>query len=240
MELPPEQMARAFGRAVFLSHVNAPDMPVFPGDPAPVFRQICSVETHGFALQTVTMGEHSGTHWGAPGHFHDGEARAHDLPAASFVLPAVVLDIRNKTAKDPDYALCLEDILVFEQAHGRILPHSMVIAFTGWQELWSDPEAYLNMDAHGVLHYPGIGRDAAKWLVDERQIGGLGSDTHGIDPGADQTKATNTLLLQGARIHLENLAGLQQLPPIGAWIVVGGMRNRNGSGGQATVFGFLP
>ena len=62
----------------------------------------------------------------------------------------------------------------------------------------------------------------------------------GIDPGADTTFRANQLLLQDHRIHLENLAGLSQMPPAGGWIITGGIRIRAGSGSPATVFGLIP
>jgi hypothetical protein len=87
---------------------------------------------------------------------------------------------------------------------------------------------------------PGIRAEATQWLIDKRELGGLGTDTHGVDPGADVTFLTNTLLLADHRIHIENMAGLDQLPAKGAWVVVGGVRNAGGSGSAATVFGLIP
>jgi hypothetical protein len=43
----------------------------------------------------------------------------------------------------------------------------------------------------------------------------------GIDPGADTTFRADQLLLQEHRIHLENLAGLCQMPLAGGWIITG-------------------
>jgi hypothetical protein len=40
-----------------------------------------------------------------------------------------------------------------------------------------------------------------------------------------------------ARFTLENLTGLQRMPASGGWIVVGGPRNRRGSGAPSTIFG---
>jgi kynurenine formamidase len=42
------------------------------------------------------------------------------------------------------------------------------------------------------------------------------------------------------RLHLENLCGLNQMPPAGGWIIIGGLRIRAGSGSPATVFGLIP
>ena len=49
-----------------------------------------------------------------------------------------------------------------------------------------------------------------------------------IDPGADTTVRANQLLLQDHRIHLENLAGLSEMPSAGGWIITGGIRIRAG------------
>ena len=57
--------------------------------------------------------------------------------------------------------------------------------WTGFEDRWDDPPAYLNADAAGRLHYPGFGAEAARWLIEERSIGALGIDTMGIDRGAD-------------------------------------------------------
>ncbi|MEZ5217060.1 MAG: cyclase family protein [Ilumatobacteraceae bacterium] len=232
--------SEGLGDVVFLSHVNTETMPIFPGDPVPVIEDTFTVENDGFKLQTVTIGDHSGTHWGAPCHFNEGEACAQDMNPEDFVHPAVVVDIRAQSAADPDYALTVEDLKKFERRNGRIPRDAVVIAWTGWQEKWNDAAAYFNQDADEVMHYPGISAEATSWLIDTRRLGGLGIDTHGVDPGADVTYLTNTLLLQDHRIHIENMTGLEQLPPIGAWVVVGGVRNEGGSGSPATVLGLIP
>src|SRR6202011_4251763 len=99
---------------------------------------------------------------------------------------------------------------------------------------------YLNQDAGGGLHYPGFGVEAVRWLVEHRDVGALGTDTLGIDPGCDTGFGANRALLSGHRMHLENLCGLSQMPPAGGWIVIGGLRLEHGSGSPATVFGLIP
>jgi kynurenine formamidase len=229
-----------FGKVVFLSHVNTVGMPIFPGDPPFELETLFTVENDGFKLNKMTIGEHSGTHWGAPCHFNDGEPCADQMDAKDFFHPAAVVDARRQTAKDPDYALTVADLKRFERKHGRIPRNAVVVMWTGWQERWGDPGAFFNQDADGVMHFPGISVEATQWLIDHRKLGGLGIDTHGVDPGSDTSYATNTLLLQGHRIHIENMAGLDKMPPNSGWIVVGGVRNEGGSGSPATVFGLVP
>ena len=229
-----------FDKVVYLSHINKPGMPIFPGDPKFQLRTLYTVEEDGFRLNFAGLGEHSGTHWGAPCHFNASERCAEDMAPKDFFHPAVVVDARSQSRRNPDYALTVADLKRFEERHGRIPDDALVIMWTGWQERWISPESYFNVGSDGVLHFPGISVQATRWLIDERALGGLGIDTHGVDPGIDELYRTNTLLLKRHRIHLENLGGLQQMPPNGAWVVVGGVRNQGGSGSPATVFGLIP
>ena len=50
----------------------------------------------------------------------------------------------------------------------------------------------------------------------------------------------SVLLYDRHRISLENLANLESLPARGAWVLVGGPRNKAGSGSTATIYGVLP
>jgi kynurenine formamidase len=163
------------------------------------------------------------------------------------------VDIRDKTAADPDYALTGADVLTWEGRHGQVRAGSVVLLYTGWQEKWKDPAAYLNPDASGNLHFPGFGTDAARFLLAERGIAGLGIDTHGVDGGRDTTFGVNAqvlaqgrILAQGTgcperpRVVLENLANLDRLPPTGATLVIGVLRLRGGSGSPVSVMAFVP
>jgi kynurenine formamidase len=229
-----------FRQVVFLSHVIGEGTPVFPGDPSVEIRPVATIEQDGYYLQSLTVGEQSGTHWAAPAHFHAGQAAADDLDPGDFFHPAVVLDVRAAAARDPDLALDVAEIRRWESAFGPIPPGTAVIMWTGFEDRWDDPVAYLNADSAGQLHYPGFGAEAARWLIEHRSASVLGTDTMGVDPGADTAFAANQLLLRAHRLHLENLCGLGQMPPTGGWIVIGGLRIRSGSGSPATVFGLIP
>ena len=109
-----------FSKVVFLSHVNTVGMPIFPGDPDFELETLFTVENDGFKLNKMTIGEHSGTHWGAPCHFNAGERCAEDMAAEDFFHPAAIVDARKQSAKDPDYALTVADLKRFERKHGRI------------------------------------------------------------------------------------------------------------------------
>jgi kynurenine formamidase len=229
-----------FSRVVFLSHVLSDRTPVFPGDPQVELTTAATIAVDGFYLQRLACGEQSGTHWAAAAHFHPGEPAADDLDAADFFIPAVVLDRRLEAAADPDYAVSTGDIDRWESDFGPIPPGAAVLLLTGYDALFANPHAYLGIDAVGGMHYPGFSSQAAQWLVDHRGIGALGTDTMGVDPGADSAFGANRALLHGRRMHLENLRGLAELPPAGGWIIVGGIRTAAGSGSPATIFGLVP
>jgi len=229
-----------FARVVFLSHAVRAGDPVFPGDPPVQVSPAATIETDGYHLQLLVTGEQAGTHWAAPAHFHADQAAADDLDPGDFFFPAAVLDVRAEAKEDADFTLGVPDITRWEAESGLIPPDSAVIMWTGFEDRWDDPQAYLNPDPAGGLHYPGFGARAARWLIEQRAVRALGIDTMGIDPGADTSFGANRLLLREHRMHLENLTGLGEMPPAGGWIIVGGMRIRGGSGSPATVFGLIP
>src|SRR5262245_48174201 len=77
-------------RLINLSHVNDPATTnVYPGDPPFELETIATIENEGYYLQYVREGEHTGTHWGAPGHFNAGEPLADDLDLGDLFRPAV-------------------------------------------------------------------------------------------------------------------------------------------------------
>ena len=237
---PPATAPFGFARVVFLSHVLTVGTPVFPGDPPVEINPVATIDRDGVYHQSLSAGEQSGTHWAAAAHFTDGQPAADELDPADFIRPAVVLDLRSETSRDPDYALTVARIEEWEADFGPIRAGSAVIMWTGFEDRWDDPPAYLNRDARGTLHYPGFSAKAARGLVEQREAGALGTDTLGIDPGRDTGYGANHALLAGHRMHLENLCGLAQMPPAGGWIVVGGLRIHRGSGSPATVFGLIP
>ena len=215
---------------------------VYPGDPAPELETIATIERDGFYLRSVRQGEHTGTHWGAPGHFTAGAALADDLEPADLFRPAVKIDVRRRCARDADFVLSVEDLKAWERRHGRIPDESVVVLWTGWESRWGTG-AYLNRDADGVLHQPGFSLEAVQWLVGTGRLGhrgGTGTDTFGPDPGTDTSYAVSRLVYQRHRISLEILANLAALPTTGGYVLCGGQINRAGSGSTALIYGVRP
>ena len=230
-------------RLIGLSHVNDPaTINLYPGDPPFELEAIRTIERNGYFLQYVRAGEHTGTHWGAPGHFNAGEPLADELDLEDLFLPAVKIDMRDRCAGNPDYAVTVEDIRAWEGTHGRIADQSMVIIWTGWDTKWGTP-SYSPADRDGTLHHPGFALETVRWLIDTGRIGrrgGTGTDAFSPDVGTDTTYAVSRLVYRRHRISLEVLANLAALPPTGAHILCGGQINRAGSGSTALIYALLP
>ena len=237
-----------FRNVVFLSHVNDPaTTPGFPGDPAFRLTTAFTVPEDGYYLQYVKEGEHTGSHWGAPCHFHTNELCADQLDPSDLVRPAVVIDIRAKVRRNVDYQLTVADLNRWQARYGRMPRGAAVLAWTGCDRWWSAKQtgrSYYNCGTGKAgLHQPGFSLAAVRWLIDHHILGrqgALGIDTFGPDPGTDEEFRESSLVLHRHRLTLENLTGLGQLPRRGAWVIVGGPRNRNGSGSPATIFGLVP
>jgi kynurenine formamidase len=111
---------------------------------------------------------------------------------------------------------------------------------TGWRHFWDQPGRFINIGADGAMHTPGFSLEAARFLLEWREVAGLGIDTHGIDAGADTGLAVSRLTLARSALVLECLNNLDQLPPTGATVVVGRLRLVGGSGSPAAVTALIP
>jgi kynurenine formamidase len=191
-----------------------------------------------------TVSEHTGTHFDAPIHWITGK----DLPnnavdtvaPADFVAEAVVIDISDKAAADPDYLLTVADIEAWEADHGRIPPRSWVMLRTDWSK--RDVDAYTNRREDGA-HTPGPSAEAVQFLVDERDAHGLGVETIGTDAGQahllDPAYPAHTLVHAAGRYGLQCLENLDRLPATGSVIVAAPLKIKGGSGSPLRVLALV-
>ena len=216
-------------------------------------------DTTGFELQELAFGpteggwfyasyafaspEHGGTHLDAPVHFAEGRLTNEQIPLSGLMGPAAVVDISSRAT--PDYLLTVEDLTAWEAEHGQ-LPHSGILLIrTGWAERWEDRTAYLGTDLTGPsavpeLHFPGIGADAAAWLIANRNLVAVGIDTPSIDYGQSADFRAHVILYADNISGFENVTNLHLLPPTGAFIVALPMKIEGGSGGPLRIVGFVP
>jgi kynurenine formamidase len=141
---------------------------------------------------------------------------------------------------DADYRLSVADLVDWERLHGRIPNRSIVLLKTGWNRFWDSNVRYRNQDALGKMHFPGYSADAARWLVKERDIRGIGIDTLSIDHGPSKDFIVHHIINGAGRYGLENVANLDKLPPRNFFLIVAPIKIANGTGGPTRLFAVLP
>jgi len=195
-----------------------------------------------YSANRFSSPEHGGTHLDAPVHFSEQGQSSEQIPLSQLIAPAVVIDIRDRVAQAPDYLLTREDVLAFEQTHGTIARGSIVLLRTGWSSRWPDRKAYLGDDEPGRtdrLHFPSYGAEAARLLVEERQVAVLGADVASIDGGQSQDFQVHRIAAAKNVPGLENLTNLDSLPPAGAFVLALPMKIEGGSGGPLRAVGLV-
>ena len=139
-----------------------------------------------------SCGEHTGTHFDAPIHWVSGR----DLPNnATDTIPVQRADRRGLRDRlfarsrggsrfPADGRLRLRR---WERHHGRIPERSWVLMRTDWSKR-RDPVAYQNLDGTGQ-HTPGPDAAVVRFLVEERDVIGFGSEAIGTDAGQGFTSS---------------------------------------------------
>jgi kynurenine formamidase len=192
----------------------------------------------------IHTGEHIGTHVDAPVHWISGREGkdVSDIPVSRLIGPAVVIDMCDQVAEDPDFLLDIPDIQAWERKHDRLPDNGWLLLRTGWDRFADDQEASLNADENGS-HTPGITAQAAEWLATQRPISGLGVETVGIDAGRagefDPAFPAHYHLLGHDKYGLTSLQNLALLPSTGALIVVAPLPIVGGTGSPARVFALV-
>ncbi len=196
-----------------------------------------------YADNSFCTPEHGGTHIDAPIHFSEGRLTVDQIPLRQLIGRGVVIDISRQASADPDYRLSPGDLRDWEAAHGTIPEGVIVLLRTGWGKRWPDRKRYLGDDTLGDasrLHFPSYGREAAELLVKERKVAALGVDTASIDYGPSRDFIVHRIASQANVPGLENLANLDEVPEMGAWIIALPMKIAGGSGGPLRIVALIP
>lgn len=234
VEAAPVKPVR-FSNVLDLTHVLGPGMPVFPGAPPFKIEQFVVHKPNGYYGNIITMWEHVGTHMDAPVHFAAEGLYVDQIKPESLIVPAVVLDLRERAAKDPATVVTPDDIRAWERRYQRIPQNAAVLMSTDWGRRIGSQQEYRNTDSSGVMHFPGFGKEAIDFLLTERNIAGIGVDTLSLDHGPSTTFSVHYTLLPTNRWGLENLANLSAMPPHGATLFVGAPKVASGSGGPCRI-----
>src|SRR5690349_7714436 len=222
--------------------------PIFASSPGVSLDVISRFDTAGpgWYWNTIRMGEHTGTHFDAPGHWITGkdlpDNACDTIPAKRFVGPACVIDVTSECDADPDFLLLPEHVVAWERTHGRVPAGAWVLLRTGWSRR-ADARAFLNLRDDGP-HTPGFHRSTSELLARDRDVLGVGVETVGTDAGQAGTfdpPFPNHATMHGAgKFGLASLTNLDKLPPMGAIVIAAPLKIVKGSGSPVRVLALAP
>jgi kynurenine formamidase len=236
---PETHAAQRPTRLQDLTYVFSETFPVAAGF-APKRSTLFTYAKDQFYAQQWAFWEHTATHLDAPVHFVPGGRTVPELaPAELMYVPAAVINIAERAAKSPDAQVEITDLLQYERRYGRIAQGAMVIMNSGWTSRVNNPDAFLGVDKKGQFHWPGWSPEAAQFLVEEREISGVGVDTISIDRAIAANFPVHHRVLGANHFALENLAHLDDIPPKGALLFVGVVPWKEGSGGPCRIIAQL-
>ena len=180
------------GRVVDLTHVLTPFKEQYTLE---VAQRDKRQGLEGDIMSLVYMWSHVGTHVEAPLHYLRHGADAANIPIEKLMGPAIVLDFRHKETNE---AITLAEI----QAAGDIQVGDRVLAMTGRHTLYNTPASH---------DRPYITEEAVRWLVEDRKINCLGTDSSGFEVRGVQHHPDHHLLMNAGVPILECLNNLTEL-----------------------------
>lgn len=211
-----------FRASHILSETDPTDMP----DNNMHFRRYVhyTVEQNGYRKESFNFSGGVGTTMDAQTHVNGSTAarKICDYTPEELHSPLVLLDVRRKAANNPDYTVSIQDVLDWEEENGRIPKGAFVAMWSGWDAKYRNEVAYRNTDPNGYpFHFPGFGTPVTNFLLNFRDIHGIGTDTLSADNGAtfDYGEHTN-LVGRAGKYNIENLRFDERIPAEGACIVV--------------------
>jgi kynurenine formamidase len=235
------------GRWIDLTHSFSESTIYWPTDTAGfALEELAYGRTEGgwfYASYAFSTAEHGGTHLDAPIHFAEGRLTVDQVPLSGLIGPAAVVDVSARAT--PDYLVSVEDLRDWEAEHGELPDGGILLIRTGWGERWPDRAAYLGTSLTGPgavaeLRFPGLGEEAATWLVENRGIVAVGIDTPSIDRGQSTDFRAHVILYAENISGFENVANLELLPEVGSYVVALPMKIEGGSGAPLRVVAFVP
>jgi arylformamidase len=180
------------GRVVDLTHRLTPGKEQYALD---VGRHNERNGERGDIMSTVYFWSHVGTHVEAPLHYLAKGSDTAGIPIDSLMGPAIVLDFRSKAVNE---SITLEEV----KAAGDIQVGDRVMTMTGRHVQYRTPQSH---------ERPYITEEAVRWLVEDRKIKCLGTDSSGYEVRG-VSHHPDHLLITGAEIPvLECMANLTEL-----------------------------
>jgi len=237
-----EQLFSAKLTIIDLTHTLNNTSPYWPSEKGSPFKYdtIFAHKSGSPVMGAYSTPEHHGTHIDAPIHGGDNLKSVEQLTSEDMFGPAIVIDISKQSGVNSDYTLSKTNILDWEVKHGKLPKGAIVLLYTGWSKKWTDYEAYKNEDEDGKMHFPGFSENAAQFLIDERDIRGIGIDNMSVDAAQSKGFPVHGIVNGAGKYQLENVANLHLLPPTGTFLIVAPIKIQGGSGGQVRLFAIVP
>lgn len=179
-------------RVVDLTHVLIPGEEQYALE---VSRRGAREAPTGDVMSDVFMWSHVGTHVEVPLHFYEGGKDTAQLPLDVFMGPAIRLDFRHK---QKDEAITLGDV----KAAGDIRVGDHVILWEGREELYRTSQSH---------DRPYITEEAVAWLLDDREVRLLGTDSSGFEVRGVTTYPNHTRWFARDAVVLECLRNLGEI-----------------------------
>ena len=198
----------------------------------------------GWYWNNLSMGEHTGTHFDAPVHWISGRDQPNGstdtIPPGRLVAPACVVDVEAECAADAGFLLTRTRVEQWEAEHGRIPAGAWLLLRSGWSKRTGD--AFLNNTDTGP-QTPGPDADCVRFLVQDRDVAGFGTECVGTDAGAahsfDPAFPCHTFMHGAGKFGLASLANLDQLPATGALLITPPLKIAAGSGSPCRVLALV-
>lgn len=211
-------------RFIDCSHEVSETTPPWPGSPNLIRCPGTTVAAQGYFTENYTMSK-IGTHIDSPGHFFENGRLIHQLQIEELSSPGVVIDVTEKCNQNPDYELSVQDLLDYESSFGPIPKGALVCMRTGWGTKIGDSKEYYNY-LGGTMHFPGFSKESAEFLVNSRDIHGIGIDTLSLDPGVSSTFDVHFTILGKDKYQVENMK-LDGVPCSGFWFLALPLKVKN-------------
>jgi kynurenine formamidase len=222
--------------------------PIFASSPGVTMQVISRFDDKGPAWywNTISMGEHTGTHFDAPVHWITGKDLADNacdtIPVRRFIGPACVIDVTAEVERNHDFLLMPEHVTAWEEKHGRIPAGSWVLLRTGWSRR-TDAASFLNVKEDGP-HSPGFHASTSRLLASDRDVLGVGVETVGTDAGQaggfDPPFPNHGTMHGAGKFGLASLRNLDKLPATGAIVIAAPLKLVGGSGSPLRVLAIAP
>lgn len=187
-----------------------------------------------YHLNHLLIGEHSGTHVGAPRHYRPEGPAAHEVAVDRLVGSVAVVDARD-AAEAGAGRVSVGAIERDEARNGALGGTSFVLFRTGWSSRWGGSEYY---EADAGPPAPVLAVDAVERLLADDSLVGVGID--GPDVGSGSEASAGEMLAAAGLLHIENLTQLDAVPARGAFLFVGLLPLVGGTGSPARVVALVP